>query len=259
MRSKPPRESRSQGRLRDLDSLGDVFENSRGEPVGRASHVFERKNDFSQQLIITMYCEQGLTVLPSLRHDLIELRCYGNCLTTLVNDEQSKEEKHLPNTLKKLYCTKNMLISLPKLPENLKDLECGNNRLITLESKAGDKLPNSLTRIHCPHNRLTKLPEHLPTSLKYLYCWNNYLTTLPKQLPELVDFWYYNNLFLYNFRKFIHLKNKLDYQHFLGYHNSFCFDNYKILVILQRKIQSKIQSKNKHYFCRDINRLCNNY
>ena len=64
------------------------------------------------------------------------------------NQEGYSVKNHiLPNTLKKLYCFRNKLTSLPDLPKSLKELYCDENKLTSLPD-----LPNSLKEIYCCNN-----------------------------------------------------------------------------------------------------------
>ena len=238
------------------------------------------------------YYNQGLTELPPLPNSLTSLSCFNNCLTRLVNEEKGE---HLPDTLIRLYCDFNCLTRLPEhLPNSLIELDCYNNRLTKLPEHLPDtltfiycynnrltrlpeRLPNSLTHLNCYNNRLISLPEHLPDTLKELIFSNNSLTKLPKSLPSSLIYLYCgNNPFLFNWKNNLRWNNQ----------NVFLFNNYKVLVILQKSarggttslktpsehpessnplggvFQRKIQRKyNKRftYFCRDINRLCNSF
>ena len=106
--------------------------------------------------------------MPTLPNSLERLDCFSNKLISLPT---------LPNSLKRLDCFNNKLISLPTLPESLEMLFCNQNKLTSLP-----KLPNSLLNLICDHNKLRRLPN-LPNSLIYLRCYNNKLTTLPN-LPD---------------------------------------------------------------------------
>lgn len=92
------------------------------------------------------------------------LYCSNNLLTSLPN---------LPSTLFQLSCSKNQIVSLPELPSSLKFLFCENNKLTTLP-----ELPLLLEEIDCANNEITELPS-LPSSLIYLDCKNNNLDCLP--------------------------------------------------------------------------------
>ena len=116
--------------------------------------------------------------------NLQNLFCSHNLLTSL---------PPLPNSLTHLGCDNNQLTSLPPLPNSLTNLDCGNNQLTSLPP-----LPNSLQSLNCDYNQLTSLPAlpnsiegiacsfnqltnlpSLPNSLGYLFCDNNQLTSLP--------------------------------------------------------------------------------
>ena len=157
----------------------------------------------------------------------------------------------LHDSLTCLVCNNNHLTKLPEhLPNTLTYLDCFNNLLTRLPIQ----LPNTLKYLYCYYNRLTKLPEQLPNSLTDLYCSNNRLTMLPRQLPNsltILDYW--NNTFLFNFKNNLRIRNK----------NTTSFGNYKMLSVIQRKIQLKMQRKCRQnkptYFNRDLTRLCNMY
>ncbi|MBK6835097.1 MAG: hypothetical protein IPG89_12815 [Bacteroidetes bacterium] len=105
---------------------------------------------------------------------LIYLYCTSNLLTSLPN---------LPANLQQLYCEENQLTNLPSLPSNLQDIDCTDNQLTNLPN-----LPGNLQRLYCGFNLLTGLPN-LPASLEELVCYNNQLTSLPS-LPaslQLLD------------------------------------------------------------------------
>jgi uncharacterized repeat protein (TIGR01451 family) len=105
---------------------------------------------------------------------LIYLYCTSNLLTSLPN---------LPANLQQLYCEENQLTNLPSLPSNLQDIDCTDNQLTNLPN-----LPANLQRLYCGFNLLTGLPN-LPASLEELVCYNNQLTSLPS-LPaslQLLD------------------------------------------------------------------------
>jgi Leucine-rich repeat (LRR) protein len=72
-----------------------------------------------------------------------------------------------------LYCSHNLLTSLPPLPSSLLWLGCDYNPLPSLPA-----LPNNLQRIYCSYDSLTSLPA-LPATLTYLQCDHNKLISLP--------------------------------------------------------------------------------
>ena len=141
----------------------------------------------------------GLTEIPlELPHDLVELKCDHNMLTSL---------PPLPPRLKQLDCYENYLISLPPLPSGLERLHCGMNRITKLPT-----LPSTLTSLFCQLNPLTIIPSlpselgvldcnsitdltslpPLPSKLTHLYCNNTPITTLPK-LPSSLAQLYCSN------------------------------------------------------------------
>lgn len=118
-----------------------------------------------------LYCHQNqLTELPELPRSLEKLYCDNNQLTVLPK---------LPLSLKRLNCENNNLTVLPTLPDNLEELSCGNNKLTEVP-----RLPNNLQAIDFSNNQLTVLPK-LPNNLSDLFCDNNKLTVLPELPPEL--------------------------------------------------------------------------
>ena len=127
--------------------------------------------------------------------DLSGAECGG--IYYINQEEESIKNHKLPNSLQKLICCNNKLISLPDLPDSLKELHCYNNKLTSLVDLPNSlqvlycdinqltllpDLPNSLEILSCARNQLTGLPD-LPNSLKYLYCSDNKLTSLP-DLPN---------------------------------------------------------------------------
>ena len=212
---------------------------------------------------------QNLTELPPLLNSFKELYCYNNRLIML--------HEHLPDNLEILVCYCNRLSRLPEhLPSTLRYLHCYNNRLIRLP----EHLPNTLIKLWCSNNRLTHLPE-LPNSLTTLYCDNNSLTCLPEQLPNSLT-WLscFDNPFLFNLKNNLEIRSanpKGVFRPFPKWFNQniTSFNNYKVLGILQKSarggrdldslggvFQRKIprnQKKKITHFCRDINRLCNNF
>lgn len=161
---------------------------------------------------------KNLTYLPSLKrfYNLKKLYCYKNELTSL---------PELNHSLQDLDCTYNQLTSLPELNPSLQRFICHNNELTSLP-----KLNNSLKILNCDSNKLKSLPELNP-SLQRLICSNNELTSLPKlnnslysldcrdnkltSLPELnssLEFLYsHNNLFPSMFHLFGYMPEDLKY------------------------------------------------
>ena len=64
------------------------------------------------------------------------LNCSNNNLTSLLPEFNSGNK--LPESLKKLDCWKNNLISLPELPESLKELNCSCNYITSLPNNLID-------------------------------------------------------------------------------------------------------------------------
>lgn len=119
----------------------------------------------------------GLTELPPLPLNLKELYCSDNLLTSLPNP--------LPQTLELLGCTRNRLTELPPLPRGLKTLSCISNRLTSLPP-----LPSGLVHLHCSDNRLRELPE-LPALVWHSFDGNPFeepFATLFEEYEETHDF-----------------------------------------------------------------------
>lgn len=118
----------------------------------------------------------GLTTLPPLPENLVELRVDRNHLTSLPS---------LPPSLKVLICSRNRLTSLPPLPPSLRILSCQANRITSLP-----ELPSTLRVLRCTFNHLTSLPP-LPTTLRILDCVANRIQWLP-WLPDHLRVLYCN-------------------------------------------------------------------
>jgi Leucine-rich repeat (LRR) protein len=97
-----------------------------------------------------------------------------------------REIIYLPNTLKKLDCHDNRIVSLPPLPNSLIELDCDSNYIKELPM-----LPSNLEILQCGYNKLTYLPK-LPNSITYLSVQNNRLVSLPK-LPNKLKTLFCNN------------------------------------------------------------------
>ena len=142
-------------------------------------------NSLSADILILSIEDRYITSLPDLTRftNLKELYCSNNLLTSLPNN--------LPQGLEILHCSKNKLSSLPDLTrfKNLKELYCSNNQLNSLPNH----LPQSLEKIHCSSNQLKYLPTILPQNLKALYCFENKLTYLPNLSEKMLYFIFWNN------------------------------------------------------------------
>jgi len=110
--------------------------------------------------------------------DIIYIYCSDNILASLPN---------LPKDLTHLYCSDNKLTFLPNLPKGLTHLVCYNNNLTTLPT-----LPTDLIQLCCSYNQLKVLPN-LPKGLLHLNCYHNNLTFLPKLKDGLENSLYYHN------------------------------------------------------------------
>jgi hypothetical protein len=80
--------------------------------------------------------------------------------------------KNLPDSLKKLVCSHNMLTTL-EIPRDLEILECNYNYLTRMDMKSSQKIKV----LHLSNNKLVEL-ENLPRDLEELYLDNNHLKTL---------------------------------------------------------------------------------
>ena len=100
------------------------------------------------------------TFLNSLPDDTTKIDVSGKCLTELPDLSRFKN-------LIKLYCSNNILTSLPPLNKNLKILNCSFNFLTSLPP-----LNENLEILYCYNNRLTSIPQ-LNENLKQLYCFYN--------------------------------------------------------------------------------------
>jgi Leucine-rich repeat (LRR) protein len=102
--------------------------------------------------------------------------------------EFPKEFLPLPDSLQRLFCSDNNLVSLPTLPDSLQILYCSDNKLVSLPT-----LPDSLQILDCYNNNLVSLPT-LPDSLQILSCQYNNLVSLPT-LPDSLQILYCDKLF----------------------------------------------------------------
>ncbi len=99
--------------------------------------------------------------------ELNYLNCYGNQLTELVLDKNTK--------LTALHCFDNQLTTLDVSNNTaLTALHCYGNELTTLDVSSN----TALTALHCFDNQLTKLDVSSNTALTTLDCYNNQLTKL---------------------------------------------------------------------------------
>ncbi|MBK7966530.1 MAG: leucine-rich repeat domain-containing protein [Bacteroidetes bacterium] len=119
--------------------------------------------------------------------NLTELFCSNNLLTTLpilppkirtldCSYNLITSISSLPDSLTNLFIHKNQLTSIPSLPAKLSTFHCYENQLNSLPT-----LPNTIYEVKCGDNQLTTLPS-LPASLQYLHCEKNQLVSIP-QLP----------------------------------------------------------------------------
>ncbi len=116
---------------------------------------------------------QGLTTLPPIPDDTIELYCENNQLTSL---------PELPETLRVLNCSNNQLTSLPSLPANLRYLAFENNQVSFFpktRNTPSDSLPFHLRVLICGNNQLTSLPPRGTDALQHISCENNQITNIP--------------------------------------------------------------------------------
>lgn len=123
--------------------------------------------------IIMDVANQGLTTLPPIPDDTIELYCQGNQLTSL---------PELPETLRVLNCSNNQLTSLPSLPANLRYLAFENNQVSFFpktRNTPSDSLPFHLRVLICGNNQIGYLPKRSDYSIQILSCENNQIHNIP--------------------------------------------------------------------------------
>lgn len=113
----------------------------------------------------------NLNNLPLIPDNVKFLNCSLNILKTI---------PPLPQTIIKLNCSDNLLTQLPKLPGSINYLNCMNNRLKVLPT-----LPGGVNTINCKNNRIKKLPR-LPKHLEIINCSHNLLEYMPN-LPECIQ------------------------------------------------------------------------
>jgi hypothetical protein len=116
---------------------------------------------------------QGLTTLPPIPDDTIELYCQNNQLTSLPK---------LPKTLRILNCSNNQLTSLPTLPANMRYLDFQNNQVYEfpkIDNIGSESLPYNLRVLICGNNRLTRIPSDGAENLQHISCENNQITEIP--------------------------------------------------------------------------------
>ncbi len=112
--------------------------------------------------------------------DLTGVQYFDNLDTLYCSNNLLISLPPLPSLLTVLGCDYNQITSLPSLPNTLTDLECYDNSLTSLPI-----LPSSLLTLSCSYNQLTSLPP-LPNSLQTLDCLSNQLTNLPT-LPNSIN------------------------------------------------------------------------
>ncbi len=121
------------------------------------------------------------------------LYCSHNLLTSL---------PRLPRTLRTFGCDYNLMTSLPSfLPDTLEFINCSYNNLPNIPTLPSfltqllcdnnqlvslPTLPNALTNLQCSYNQITSLPT-LPNTLQVLWCNSNQLTSLPTLPNSLYD------------------------------------------------------------------------
>jgi len=104
---------------------------------------------------------------------------YVNLTSIVLPEGEITEIRQLPEKIRKLVCSGNLLTSLDNLPPSLEELECENNNIETLNLS---QTP-ALTIAKVSNNKLSSLGQSLPTTLLELYCENNNLSLL--DLSEL--------------------------------------------------------------------------
>ena len=143
-------------------------------------------NSLPSDIEVINLIRKGLTKLPDLSRftNLKKFYCGRNRITSLpelpstltcvqLDSNRLTSLPKLPDSLQILFCDHNYLKRLPKLPVNLYELDCDYNCL-----KKMPTLPKNLKHLFCANNNLSGLPK-LPTKLERLHCSYNYLTSLP--------------------------------------------------------------------------------
>lgn len=107
--------------------------------------------------------------------DLTELtnRGFNNINTINIGKGNITELLNLPSSIKKLYCSDNLLVELSGLPRQLEELHINNNHITTLDLKD----LTELLVLNCSSNKLVQI-DNLPKSLTKLYCVNNNILTI---------------------------------------------------------------------------------
>lgn len=117
-----------------------------------------------------------LSIVESLHGELdfsyLGERGFNSVDTIELGEGEITSIKNLPDSLKKLVCSHNMLTTL-EIPRDLETLECDYNYLTRMDMKSSQKIKV----LHLSNNKLVEL-ENLPRDLEELYLDNNHLKTL---------------------------------------------------------------------------------
>jgi hypothetical protein len=106
--------------------------------------------------------------------DLSQIREQFNLLENIYFEEgEITNVKNIPEGIKSLSCSKNLLISIDDLPSSLEELNISYNYFHSIDLK---NLPN-LLKLNLSHNKFHRI-ENLPKSLKELNIEYNQLTDL---------------------------------------------------------------------------------
>lgn len=80
---------------------------------------------------------------------------------------------HIPKTVSRFFCEKNILITLEDLPSTIVEIHCSHNHIRDIELSG----LSNLVKLNCSYNELTKL-ENIPESIQEIYCDNNDISQL---------------------------------------------------------------------------------
>ncbi len=149
--------------------------------------------DLPASLKILECQDNQLTTLPDLPAGLESLNCRNNKITVLpaipasvtvlvCRDNNITELTDLPAGLVNLYCSGNQIRAI-NIPNTLKILDCSNNMLTSLPA-----IPQALEDLNVEDNYLTRLPATIPETLnkfnvKYNYIDFRYTSTIILNRP----------------------------------------------------------------------------
>ena len=133
---------------------------------------------------------------------------FNNIKTINLSEGKLTTINHIPNTVKVLNCSKNLLITL-KLPNQLIKLNCSKNHInyIDLTELYGllilhcenneltelENIPEIIQEIYCDYNNISRLDLDNLDSLKILHCSHNKIMIMQNLPAQLVDLKMDNN------------------------------------------------------------------